>query len=113
MELSITYDQIQSSISKFSTVKNNLATEIENAISAINSYKANGLSIDTGSYEETLNNITSQLGSEKEQISLDCARIENYLQKISEKAQESINKSISAREAVSTFTASGETVKRA
>ena len=113
MELSITYDQIQLSISKFSTVKNNLTSEIENAINAINAYKANGLSIDAGEYEESLARIASSLESEKEQISSDCTRIENYLQRISEKAQESINKSISAREAVSTFTATGETVKRA
>ena len=113
MESTISYEEIENSISKFSNVKEGFLSEIDNAVSAINSYKNGGLSIDTGSYEGKLESIISDLKNEKEQILADCNAIERYLGNIAQVARQSVQESTAAAEQVSTFTASGETVKRA
>ena len=112
MENSISYEKISASISSFNAIKTNLIAEIDNAISAINEYQSNGLTIDTGSYQSELQRIVSELESEKSQIEADCTLTENYLNKVSSMAAQTVNKLVSTYDAVSTFEATSGIVKR-
>ena len=113
MESSISYEEIETAITNLNKIKGAYTAEIDNAVSAIDSYKTSGLTIDAGSYEDKLQSIVSDLKNEKDQILSDCSAIEAYLRNIAEAARKAVQDSAAAAESVSTFTASGEIVKRA
>ena len=112
-ELKITYDEILSSISNFQRAKQGIEDGISTTIRAIGSFKSSGLIIPGSSYDDSLTTIQSTLEAEKGELFRDCARIEKYLSNLAETAKLSVSKSVDAVEAVSTFEATGETVKRA
>ena len=112
MENFISYKEIEDSLSSFQKIKEILISEINNAISAINEYRNNGLTMDAGSYESDLNRIVSKLESEKSQIEADCTLTENYLNKVSSMAERTVDQLVSTYDAVSTFEAMSGIVKR-
>ena len=52
MESSISYEEIETAITNLNKIKGAYTAEIDNAVSAIDSYKESGLTIDVGSYED-------------------------------------------------------------
>ena len=110
-EVTISYDEIQNCISKFTTTKSNLLTEIQNTIDAINTYKSSGIVLSGGSYDEELNSISSKMSEDKSVLEQNCDRITKYLTTLANQAQENVNHLVTEAEAFDTFQAT-EVVKK-